>query len=218
MNWEVVTNIYPFLLGGAVITLEISVLAIILGTSFGFLMTLMRMSHNKLFRAFAFVFTWLFRGIPLLVILFWAYYATPFGIKLTAFQAGLLAMTLNATAYFAEIIRAGMQAIDKGQIEAAEAVGMNPWQIMWRIRIPQVIRIILPPFISNSIALLKGSSQVSVITVSDLMLRAQTQYSSTYLPVETLGLAALFYLLMTSCLMALQTWTEKKMKISGAGH
>ncbi|WP_126424986.1 amino acid ABC transporter permease [Brevibacillus marinus] len=214
MNLEVIVNGLPFLLKGAVITFEVSILAIIFGTILGFVLCLMRLSHIRIIRGLAFAYIWLFRGTPLLVVLFLFYYAAPFGITLSAFQAALLAMSLNAAAYKGEIIRAGMLAVHKGQIEAAEAIGMTPWQIMLRIRIPQVIRLIIPPFINNSVILLKESAQVSVITVPDLMLNAQNQYSSTYLPLETLGVAALLYLILTSSLMLLQTWSEKRLRIS----
>lgn len=214
MNVDVILNGLPFLLKGAVVTFEISILAIIFATVLGFGLSMMRLSHIHIIQRLASLYIWLFRGMPLLVVLFLFYYAAPFGITLTAFQAGLLAMSLNATAYKAEIIRAGMLAVQKGQIEAAEAIGMTPFQIMIRIRIPQVVRLILPPYINNSIVLLKESAQVSVITVPDLMLNAQNQYSSTYLPFETLGVAAVLYLIMTSSLMVLQTWSEKRLKIS----
>jgi His/Glu/Gln/Arg/opine family amino acid ABC transporter permease subunit len=215
LNVDVIKNGLPFLLEGAVITFEISILAILIGTALGFVLSMMRLSHIGFVQKIAFVYIWLFRGLPLLIILFLFYYAAPsLGITLTAFQAGLLGMSLNAAAYKAEIIRAGMLAVQKGQIEAAEAIGMNPFQIMFRIRIPQMIRLIIPPYINNSVVLLKESAQVSVITVPDLMLNAQTQYSSTYLPMETLGVAAVLYLIMTSSLMLVQTWSEKKLKVA----
>jgi His/Glu/Gln/Arg/opine family amino acid ABC transporter permease subunit len=215
LNVDVIKNGLPFLLKGAVITFEISILAILIGTALGFVLSMMRLSHIRLVQKIAFVYIWLFRGLPLLIILFLFYYAAPsLGITLTAFQAGLLGMSLNAAAYKAEIIRSGMLAVQKGQIEAAEAIGMNPFQIMFRIRIPQMIRLIIPPYINNSVVLLKESAQVSVITVPDLMLNAQTQYSSTYLPLETLGVAAVLYLIMTSSLMLVQTWSEKKLKVA----
>lgn len=214
MNFDLIVNGFPFLLEGAWITLKITVLALIIGTIWGFTLCMFRMSHNPILRGVTFLYIWIFRGVPLLILLFLFYYATPFGITLTAFQAGLAAMALNVGAYKAEFIRSGMLAVDKGQIEAAEAIGMTPIQIMIRIRLPQVIRIIIPPYISNSTILLKQSAQVSVITVPDLMLNAQNLYASTYSPVETLGMAAILYLILTSALMYLQTWSEKKFKIS----
>lgn len=213
MNLETVVQVFPFLLQGALVTFEISILAIIIGTVLGFLLAVLRLSHNRLVRFLAITYIWVFRGIPILMILVFIYYTPPFGITLSAFGAGLLGLSFNAAAYKAEIIRTGLLAIPKGQIEAAEAIGMTPWQILIRIQIPQVIRFILPTYISNSVALLKESAQVSVITVPDLMLRAQNQFSSTYMPFETLGVAAALYLCMTSVLMTLQIYTERKLKL-----
>ncbi|GAA4849342.1 cystine ABC transporter permease [Paenibacillus vulneris] len=214
MNLEKVMQVLPFLLEGAVVTFEISILAIIIGTLLGFLLAALRLSNNKLVQLFAIVYIWVFRGVPILMVLVFIYYTPPFGITLSAFAAGLLGLSLNAAAYKAEIIRTGMLAIPKGQIEAAEAIGMTPWQILIRIRIPQIIRFIIPTYISNSVALLKESAQVSVITVPDLMLNAQSQFSSTYMPLETLGVAAVLYLIMTSVLMSLQIYSERKLKLN----
>ncbi|MFF5996001.1 amino acid ABC transporter permease [Lysinibacillus sp. KU-BSD001] len=214
MNLEVISNALPFLIEGAWVTLKVSILAIVIGTILGFILCLFKMSHNPILKTFSSIYIWLFRGLPLLIILFLAYYATPFNITLTAFVAALFAMSLNAAAYKAEIIRSGMMAIPKGQIEAAEAIGMTPVQIMFRIKIPQMVRLIIPPYINNAVVLLKESAQISVITVPDLMLNAQMQYSSTYLPYETLGVAAILYLVLTSGLMLLQSYTEKKLNVS----
>ncbi|MEK8131286.1 amino acid ABC transporter permease [Paenibacillus filicis] len=214
MDWTTVKTIFPDLMAGAGITLLLSLLSILLGTLLGFGLAQMRLSHSRVLRGIAFFYTWLFRGLPLLIILFGVYYALPLGIKLSAFEAGLLGMTLNAAAYKAEILRSGLLAVPKGQIEAAEAIGMNPWQVSWKIRLPQMARVVIPTYISNSIALLKGSAQLSVITVPDLMLRAQSHFSSTYRAMETIGTAGIIYLVMTSLLMVLQAWSEKKLKVS----
>ncbi|WP_413378062.1 amino acid ABC transporter permease [Alkalihalobacillus sp. 1P02AB] len=214
MNTDIIVNGFPFLLEGAIVTFQITILALIIGTIWGFILCLLRMSHNPLFKGFAFIYIWIFRGVPLLILLFLFYYATPFGITLTAFQAALAAMALNVGAYKAEYIRSGMYAVKKGQIESAEAIGLTPFQVMFRIRLPQVVRIIIPPYISNSTSLLKQSAQVSVITVPDLMLNAQNLYASTYSPLETLGVAAVLYLVLTSILMLLQTFAEKKLNIA----
>ncbi|MEH7415759.1 amino acid ABC transporter permease [Neobacillus drentensis] len=214
MNNSIIVNGLPLLLEGASITLLITVVSLILGTLLGFVLCLMRMSSNKALSFISFFYIWIFRGIPLLILLFLFYYTTPFHIRLTAIQAALIALTLNVAAYKAEYIRSGMLAIKKGQIEAAEAIGLTPLQVMMRIKIPQVIRIIIPPYISNSTSFLKQSAQVSVITVPDLMMNAKNLYSSTYSPMETLGVAAILYLIMTSLLMLLQTWSEKKLNIA----
>lgn len=214
MDFEVIKNALPFLLEGSWVTIQVSILAIVIGTALGFILCLCKMSHIKPIKAFASFYIWLFRGLPLLIVLFLFYYSTPFNIALSAFAAALFAMSLNAAAYKAEIIRSGMMSIPKGQVEAAEAIGMTPIQIMLRIKIPQMVRLIIPPYINNSVSLLKESAQISVITVPDLMLNAQTQFSSTYLPYETLGVAAILYLTMTSVLMWVQSWSEKKLNVT----
>lgn len=214
MDYSIIINGLPLFLKGAGVTLFITLISLITGTLVGFILCLLRLSNNKLLEKISFVYVWIFRGVPLLILLFLLYYATPFGIRLSAVQAALIALTLNIAAYKSEIIRSGMLAVKKGQIEAAEAIGLTPIQIMIRIKIPQVIRIIIPPYISNATILLKQTAQVSVITVPDLMLNAQSLYASTYSPTETIGFAAVIYLLMTSMLMLLQTWSEKKFNVS----
>lgn len=214
MNIDLALDVLPFLLKGAWVTLQVSVLSIVLATVFGFFMAMLRMSNNVVLNKFAFLYIWVFRGLPLLIVLFILYYSAPFGMTLTAFVAGVLGMTLLATAFKAEIIRAGMLGVNRGQIEAAEAIGMTPLQIMLRIKIPQMVRLIIPPYLSNSVIILKDSSLMAVITVPDLMMNAQLQYSTTYSVVETLGVASVLYLAMTSVLMIFQSWVEKKLKVS----
>ncbi|WP_372631313.1 amino acid ABC transporter permease [Cohnella sp.] len=214
MNWDIIENYWPIYLQGAFTSFRISISAIICATIIGFFIALMRLSSFRLLRSIFFVYVWIFRGIPIMLVLFWVYYATPFGIKLTAFVAGLTAMSMTSAAFKSEIIRAGLMAVDKGQQEAAEAVGMNPWQKMFRITLPQAVRIILPPYINNSVIILKESAQVSIITVPDLMLGVQRAYNSTYSVAETLGVAGAIYLTMTSSLMLFQAFVEKKLRMN----
>lgn len=213
MNWDVVSNYSEYFLRGALITIGISFLAIILGTMLAFVLALMRLSHIKIFKAISFTYIWVFRGVPLILVLFIFYYAKPFGVNLSAFYAGVLGISFNSAAFFGEIIRAGIMSVPKGQIEAAKAIGMGPIQIMWRITLPQAVRLVIPPYINSTVILLKESAQVSVITVPDLMLRAQNAFNSTYLTVETLGVAGALYLFMTSLLMAFQSWAERRMRM-----
>jgi amine acid ABC transporter, permease protein, 3-TM region, His/Glu/Gln/Arg/opine family len=213
MKWDVVSNYSEFFLEGALYTISISLMATVLGTLLAFVLALMRLSHLKLLKAFSFTYVWIFRGVPLILVLFIIYYAAPFGIKLSALQAGVIGISLNSASFFAEIIRAGIVAVPKGQIEAAKAIGMGPMQIMWRVTLPQAVRLTIPPYMNSAVILLKESAQVSVIAVPDLMLRAQNAYNSTYLPVETLGVAGVLYLVMTSLLMMFQSWAERKMRL-----
>jgi polar amino acid transport system permease protein len=213
MDWDIVSNYLPLYIEGAWTTFRISLLAIVCATILGYFIALLRLSSISALRGFAFTYVWVLRGTPLMLTLFWLYYATPFGLKLTAFVAGLAAMTINSASFKSEIIRAGLMSVDKGQLEAADSVGMNPLQKMIRITIPQAVRLITPPYINNCVIMLKESAQVSVITVPDLMLAAQRAYNSTYSVAETLGVAGAIYLTMTSCIMLLQTLIEKKLRI-----
>lgn len=212
LDFELIARNMPLYLKGALMSLEIAGLAMIGATILGYVIALMRISSVKLFRGFAEVYVWILRGTPLMLILFFMYYACPFGIRLTAFQVGLISMILNSSSFKSEIIRAGLMAVDKGQLEAADSVGMNPIQRMFRITLPQMIRIIIPPYINNCVIMLKESAQVSVITVQDLMMVLNRAYNSTYRVAETLGVGAVMYLIMTSILMLLQKIAEKRLK------
>lgn len=212
IRWDVVVTYLPALLEGAVVTLEVSLLTMLIATVAGTFLALIRISSTGILRIIAMVYMWIMRGTPLLLILFFIYYAFPsWGIRLPAFGAAVLAMSINAAAYKGEIIRAGIQAIPRGQLEAAIAIGMSYGQAMRRIILPQAVRIIIPPYINNSILLIKNSALVSSITVADLMLNSQQIYSATYRPVEILGTAGVLYLAMTSLLMLFQIWAEKKL-------
>jgi len=128
MDWDIVRNYSSLYFQGALVTFYISILAIICATILGYFVALMRLSSIRTLNVVSFIYVWIFRGVPLLLTLFWFYYATPFGITLTAFTAGLVAMSINSASFKSEIIRAGIMAVDKGQLEAAEAIGMNPLQ------------------------------------------------------------------------------------------
>ncbi|WJH37013.1 amino acid ABC transporter permease [Paenibacillus sp. CC-CFT747] len=214
MDWSLITNYMPLYLKGALVTFQIALLSIVCATVLGYLIALMRLSPSKILQSLAFVYVWVFRGTPLLLVLFFFYYAAPFGLKLSAFSAGLLAMSLNSAAFKSEILRAGLLSVPKGQLEAAEAIGMSPIKKMIRVTIPQAVRLTIPPYINNCVILLKESAQVSIVTVPDLMLAAQRAYNSTYSPMETLGVAGVLYLTMSSALMLLQYFSEKKLRIS----
>lgn len=214
MDWEIVSNYLPLYLEGALTTFKISLLAILCATVLGYFIALMRLSSISVVRGIAFVYVWVFRGTPLMLTLFWLYYATPFGLKLPAFLAGLAAMSINSASFKSEIIRAGLMSVDRGQLEAADSIGMNPIQKMIRITIPQAVRLLTPPYINNCVIMLKESAIVSIITVPDLMLGAQRAYNSTYSVVETLGVAGAIYLTMTSSIMLLQYFIEKKLRIA----
>ena len=201
-------SILPPLFGGFSVTLQIFFATIILSIPLGFLLALARISDFKLLNNLTGFYIWLMRGTPLMLQLFFFYFALPgLGILLSDFSAALAAFALNYAAYFAEIFRAGIQAIDKGQYEAAKALGMTYMQTMRHIIMPQVIRHILPPTSNEIITLVKDTSLIYVLAMNDLMriTRSIVQRDFNTFP---FFVAAVFYLAMTLVL----TWFFQKLE------
>lgn len=199
---------------GAGLTLELTVVAIVIGLLLGLILALGRLSHNTVFNKFAQFYIWFFRGTPLLLQIFFIYYALPTfsPLKLDSLPSAFIALGLNSGAYLAEIIRAAIQSIDKGQMEASKALGMSYTQAMRHIIIPQSYRRLIPPVGNEFIALLKDSSLVSVISMTELM-RTTTIFANSsgsavyYIP------CAFFYLLLTSIFTFVFSRLEKKYSV-----
>src|SRR5438046_3392682 len=209
LDFTVAWRFLPILLQASLMTIALFVLSQVLGTIAAFFVALAGMSPGAWLRGPTMAYIWVVRGTPLLLHLFFVYYAAPaFGITLDAFPAAIIAMSASAAAYNAEIIRAGLQAVHRGQLEAAYAVGMRYGQVIRRIIVPQAVRVIIPPYMGNAISHTKNSSLASVITVPELMLTAQMIYSSTYRAIEILTVAGAIYLVLTSVLTALQLYFE----------
>ena len=212
MDFALVWNYLPYLLRAGLVTIEISVVSLVFGSLIGLGLTFARISSYRSLQVLVWLYVWLIRGTPLLLQIFVIYYWLPgYGVILPAFVAGVTALSLNAAAYYVDIFRAAILAVPTGQVEAGHAIGMRPWQIMRKIVIPLSIRPALPPYIGQSINLVKNSSLVSVISVQELMYTSQSIYSSTYKVAEILGTAGLIYLLINTVLQALQTWLEKRL-------
>src|SRR5437870_7616789 len=223
LDFAVAWKFLPILLQASLMTIALFVLSQVLGTAAAFFVALARMSPRAWLRRPAMAYIWVVRGTPLLLHLFFVYYAAPaFGLTLDAFPAAIIAMSASAAAYNAEIIRAGLQAVHRGQVEAAYAVGMRYSQLVRRIVVPQAVRIVIPPYMGNAISHCKNSSLASVITVPELMLTAQMIYSSTYRAIEILTVTGAIYLVPTSCLSALQMYgaplTAYEQRGVGAGR
>jgi His/Glu/Gln/Arg/opine family amino acid ABC transporter permease subunit len=187
----------PRLLLGAVLTVELSVLAIILGFLGGNLVGLLRLSPSRLLRYPALVYVNTIRGTPMLVQLFLIYYGLPqFGVKLSPFAAALTGLALNDTAYVAEIARGAVQSIDQGQWEAARASGLSSTKAFLHVIFPQALKRMIPPLGNEFILLIKSSSLVSTIAMVELTRTAQLIASATFRPMEVLVGAALIYLAM----------------------
>jgi polar amino acid transport system permease protein len=226
INWAAIPD-YIFdetILDGIELTLLFTVLSMVISIFAGALLAMMRLSPNPVLKGFSGLYIWFFRGTPLLVqIIFW------FNIQLfipsidigpihfdtnaivTAFVAALLALSLNESAYMAEIMRGGLMAVDSGQMEAAKALGYTPLQAMLRIIFPQALRVIIPPIGNQTISMLKTTSLVSVVAAQDLLTRAQNIYARNFLIIELLIVASIWYLVMTTVASGIQYLIERRL-------
>jgi polar amino acid transport system permease protein len=226
-EWGVVGD-YLFddrILRGIVTTLELTVIAMVIGVVGGILLAVMRLSANPMVSGSSALYIWIFRGTPVLVqLLFWNFIAAvypeiTFGLPflhlnandlIKPFTAAILALGLNEAAYMSEIVRAGILSVDEGQSEAAQALGMTRTQTMRRIVLPQAMRVIVPPTGNETISMLKTTSLASVIAVTELTYAAQLIYSQNYKTIPLLIVISLWYLLGTTILSIGQYFLERR--------
>jgi polar amino acid transport system permease protein len=229
-QWEIVRHYFfsSRVLHGLVVTLELTVLSMVIGILLGIVLAVMRLSSNPLVSGASWIYIWLFRGTPILVqILLWYNIAAlypqfslgiPFGPQfahfnaaslITPFVAGILALGLNEGAYMAEIVRAGIISVDEGQAEAAQSLGMTRLQTMRRIVLPQAMRVITPPTGNETISMLKTTSLVSVIATTDLLYSVQLIYAVNYRTIPLLFVACIWYLIVTTLLSIGQYYLER---------
>ena len=205
------TEFLPILLQGVWLTILVTIGSLILSTVLGLFWALMRVSGVRALSGLSAGLINVIRGIPIIVLLFYLYFVMPdFGIALTALQAAILGLGIAYSAYQAENFRAGIEAIDKGQIEAAQTIGMGWWLTMRRVVLPQAVRIVLPPYGNTMIMMLKDSSQASTITVAELALQGKLIASATFQNSTVFTLVALLYLTMSIPLILLVGWLEKR--------
>jgi len=189
----------PLLLKGSLITIELTFLGIIFGTMIGLIIALCKISRIKVLNYFGKLYTWVFRGIPLLVQLIFIYYALPdLGITLDPIEAAVIGLSMCGGAYIAEIIRAAILSIDKGQMEAALSLGMTYLQAMRRVIIPQTYRRLVPPLGNEFITLMKDTALVSAISMTELLRQGQLISTVDFRSLEIYAAVALIYLLMTT--------------------
>lgn len=214
-DFNIIIERLPILLNASLKTIELTIMAIVFGTLIGLAVALIKISGNKFFAFFGSIYTWIFRGIPLLVQLFIIYYGLPsIGIEFSAQQAAVIGLSLCGGAYIAEIIRAGIQSIDKGQMEAAYSLGMSWKMAMFRVIIPQSFKRLIPPMGNEFIALLKDTSLVAVISMVELLRAAQTQASATFKPFEMYLTAGLIYLILTTVFTVAFKKVEEKLALT----
>lgn len=193
-NWDVLVRAFPILLRGLGNTLMLGIVTIIIGTTAGLLLCLVRLYAVRPIQLIAIVYIDVFRALPILVLLILVYYALPFvGIRLDSFTSATAALSMVLAAFTAEVCRAGIQNVPKGQFEAAASLGMPFWESMRKIILPQAIRVIIPPLTSNSISVFKDTALASVVAMPDLLKQANDAQAMMANPTPLIG-AALIYL------------------------
>lgn len=236
LQWSVVGQ-YLFsreIMAGLAMTVLLTVVAMVLGLAIGMVLAIMRLSASRVFQSASWGWIWFFRGVPPLVqMIFWYNLALllpqvsigiPFGgpkiaswdtnVLITPFSAAILGLAFTESAYAAEMIRAGIQAVGIGQAEAAATVGMTRGQTLRRIVLPQALRIVIPPIGNDVISMLKFTSLVSVLALPDLLFSAQMVYARTYQTIPLLIVATLWYLLLTTVLTVAEHGIEHRLKSS----
>lgn len=201
----------PILMQGVQLTILVTLGSLVLSTLLGLVWALMRVSGISFLSLASQGIINFIRGVPIIVQLFYIYFVMPeFGISLTALQASIIGLGIAYSAYQAENFRAGIEAIDHGQIEAAQTIGMGWGLTMRRVILPQAVRIVLPPYGNTMIMMLKDSSQASTITVAELALQGKLIASSTFKNTEVFSLVAILYLTMSIPLIFLVGWLERR--------
>lgn len=198
-RWSVLLPYLPMFAKGLLVTLEISMVAEILAIIIGLAAGLARVSRLVAVRWIAVSYVNFFRGVPLLVTLVWIYYGITllFGIEISAFGAGVLGLGITVGAYLSEVFRAGVQAIPKGQSEAAQSLGLSRARIVWHIVLPQALRIILPALGNSFIGMLKDSSLVAILSLTDLMRVGMIVAADTFRAFEAYTFVAVVYYVVT---------------------
>lgn len=212
MDFELIEKALPILLLGAGVTIEITAVSVFIGFCIGLFVGIARICKVKVLRILAAIYADCIRGTPLLVQIFLIYFALPILTehRVEPFVAAVAACGINSGAYVSEIFRAGIQAIDVGQMEAGRSLGLSWWQTMYYIILPQAVRNILPPLGNEFIAMLKDSSLVSVIGFEELTRRGQLIIAQTYGSFEIWSTVAIFYLIMTLAISRVVAMLEKK--------
>lgn len=212
MDFELIEQSLPYLIQGALITIEITLMAVGIGFFIGLFAGIARTCRIKALRIIATIYADCIRGTPLLVQIFLIYFALPMLIhtQINPFVAAVTACAINSGAYVSEIFRAGIQAIDQGQFEAGHSLGLSWWQTMYYIILPQAFHNILPPLGNEFITMLKDSSLVSVIGFEELTRRGQLIIAQTYASFEIWMTVAALYLIMTLAIAKFVSFMEHK--------
>ena len=211
IDLSIFTNYAPQLFLGFWMTIKIVVGAIILSLPFGLVLALGRRSRLKLVRVLATSFIEIFRNTPFIIQVFMFFYVLPFyGLHLPAAYVGIVALAAFGSAYFAEVIRGGINAVAKGQLESARATGMSDWEAMRFVILPQTLPIILPAMTNQTLSLVKESAVLSTITVSELTMAAIKVQGETFRPFEAFIMIALMYWALNETIATIMRRLERK--------
>jgi polar amino acid transport system permease protein len=232
--WRYLFN--PTILRGGVLSIELTVICMLIAICLGTILAVMRLSSSRLLISVSWAYTWVFRSVPVLVqLIFWynvgalyprITFGVPFGTEffgvrsneiITRLGAAILGLGLAQAAYTGEIIRAGILSVDSGQTEAARALGMRPGRVLRRIILPQALRFVIPPLANEVVGMLKNTSLVSVISLAELFYNVQLIYSDNFRPIPLLIVACAWYLLGVSVLSIGQRFLERRVGRGGAG-
>ncbi|WP_270170146.1 amino acid ABC transporter permease [Paenibacillus sp. SYP-B4298] len=213
LDFTFMDKYWEMFLQGAWITLQLSFFGVLLGTLLGIGLALMKISKNVVLKAVSSTYIELIRGTPMLVQVFIIYFGlVPLGLELSKFEAGVAALTINSAAYMAEVFRAGINAIDKGQAEAARSLGMTHGMTLRHIILPQAFRNMLPAIGNEFIIIIKDSSLVSTIGAAEIMYAARTVQGAAFKPLEPLLVAAAMYFVITFTLSKLLGVLERRLQ------
>ena len=215
-DWNLIINWAPEMFRGAVTTIWISFLSLLLALTLGLISSLMRISHTRVLRSTASFYVDLIWGTPAFIQILAIYYFLPFfGITIPAIIAGVLALGINSGAYISEMIRGALESIDAGQMEAARDLGMNYNQAMRRIMIPQIFQVVIPPITGELNSLVKGSSLLSVISIAELTRVGQRMLGVSFRPIESWVPVALIYFVINSAITRATNGMEKQLAVRG---
>ena len=214
-DFRLIVESIPFLVKGAIYTVQVSVLAIVFGLVLGWAFGLIAVSGVRWLRAIAWAYVQFIRGTPLLVQIFLIYFGLPaFGVNVPAYWSGVIALGLNSGGFQAEIVRAGIESIDRGQTEAARSIGMSSFQTLMFILVPQTIRRVIPPLTNELITLTKSSSLLSAIAVLELTHAGQAIIARTFAPFEIYAAVAVFYLVLVAALSRGSALLERRVFVN----
>jgi polar amino acid transport system permease protein len=201
--------ISPRFVQGAILTLWITIVSLFFGILVGLIIALLQESKSRALKAIAVAYLWFFRGTPALFQIIFVFNVLPqFGITLSNFLSGVVALAMNEGAYMAEIIRSGLESVSRGQRTAARALGMREGEVLRHVVLPQALRVIIPPTGNQFIGMLKLSALVSVVAVEELLLVANQSASANFRYLEALAAAGIYYLLFTTFFMLIQSRLE----------